>query len=189
MSANLPYLINSLDEAIATIKRLAEIGPALDDGGAIYFQNAIELLPLIAQYAGHVERLSTQLAQCVLPRPHPVEDDQRPNRPSKSFRICIDPWSRRPGPASKSCSPRASTPGGPWHGCPRCWMRSRHGSPARWPRSRQKGRIDEDHEYHRRLQIGPNVTSYYGVIVRGDDMAESHAERRQRRGIAFWFTV
>jgi hypothetical protein len=66
-------LINSLDEAITTIQRLAEIGPALDDGGPVYFPNAIAVLALIAQQASHLEQLSQQLAQCVLPRPHAVE--------------------------------------------------------------------------------------------------------------------
>jgi hypothetical protein len=69
-------LINSLDASIATILRLAELGPAIDEGGAVYFANAVELLDLIAREAGHVEKLSTQLALLVCPRPHAVGDDE-----------------------------------------------------------------------------------------------------------------
>jgi hypothetical protein len=54
-------VINAIDESITTIQHLAELGPA------------IELLALIAQQAAHVEKLSTQLARCVLPRPRAVE--------------------------------------------------------------------------------------------------------------------
>jgi hypothetical protein len=67
MSSHLHDLINALDEGISTIQRLAEIGPALDDGGSTYFPNAIEILSLIAREAGHLEKLSTQLANLILP--------------------------------------------------------------------------------------------------------------------------
>jgi hypothetical protein len=66
-------VLNDLDESVATILRLAELGPALDEPGAIYFPHVIELLALIAREAGHVERLSSQLARWVLPGPRPVE--------------------------------------------------------------------------------------------------------------------
>ena len=66
-------VINAMDEAISAIQRLAELGPVLDEGGSVYFPNAIELLSLICQQAGHLEKLSTQLARCVLPRPYAVE--------------------------------------------------------------------------------------------------------------------
>ena len=66
-------VINAMDEAIATIQRLAEVGPALDDGSAAYFSNVIELLSLIRREAGHLDALSTQLARCVLPQLHAVE--------------------------------------------------------------------------------------------------------------------
>jgi hypothetical protein len=66
-------VINAMDEAITTIQRLAELGPALDEGGSLYFPHALELLALISQQAGHLEKLSTQLAWCVLPRPQRVE--------------------------------------------------------------------------------------------------------------------
>jgi hypothetical protein len=69
-------LLDAVDAAISTITRLTELGPALDDGGPVYFPNAIELLALIDQQARHLERLSRQLAACVLPRPHMVEEDQ-----------------------------------------------------------------------------------------------------------------
>ena len=70
-------LINAMDECIATTKHLAELGPALDEGGAIYWPHVIELLALIAQQAGHLEHLSVQLARGVLPRPRPVEGAER----------------------------------------------------------------------------------------------------------------
>jgi hypothetical protein len=76
MSANLPHLLNAMDSSIATIKRLSEISPALDDGGSLYFPHRIELLVLIAQQASHLERLSGQLTRCVLPRPRRGEEDQ-----------------------------------------------------------------------------------------------------------------
>ena len=66
-------VINAMDEAIATIQRLAELGPVLDEGGYTYFPNAIELLSLICREAGHLDALSTQLARCVLPQLHAVE--------------------------------------------------------------------------------------------------------------------
>jgi hypothetical protein len=74
MSSSLPDLINALDEAIITIQMLAELGPAIDEGGSIYFPHCIQLLSLIAQHANHLDRLSSQLALCVLPRPRSVED-------------------------------------------------------------------------------------------------------------------
>jgi hypothetical protein len=60
-------LINAMDEAIITIQRLGELGPVIDESGPVLFPNAIALLALITQQAGHLERLSSQLAQCVLP--------------------------------------------------------------------------------------------------------------------------
>ena len=75
--SNLQDLINALDEAIGTIQRLAELGPAIDEGGAVYFANCIEILSLITQQAGHLERLSTQLSRCVLPH-GPVEVEDQP---------------------------------------------------------------------------------------------------------------
>jgi hypothetical protein len=56
-----------------SVRRLSELGPAIDDGSTVYFANAIELLALIEQHAGHLERLSTQLAGCVL-GPRRLED-------------------------------------------------------------------------------------------------------------------
>jgi hypothetical protein len=73
MCANLPHLINGIDEAIATIRRLGELGPAID-GSPELLPDAIELLALITQQADHLERLSAQLARCLLPRP--VEEDR-----------------------------------------------------------------------------------------------------------------
>ena len=72
MSSNLHELLNAQDEAIATIIRLAKLGPAID-GNPELFPHCIELLRLIAQHAGHLERLSTQLAGCVL-GPRRLED-------------------------------------------------------------------------------------------------------------------
>jgi hypothetical protein len=72
--SNLHHLINAQDEAIVTIQRLAELGPAIDEGGPGYFPNAIELLALITQQAAHLEQLSTQLTRCVLPVPQRLED-------------------------------------------------------------------------------------------------------------------
>jgi hypothetical protein len=46
-NSSLHELINAMDEAIATILHLAEHGPALDDGGPVYFPNCIEILSLI----------------------------------------------------------------------------------------------------------------------------------------------
>jgi len=76
MSSNLHKLINTLDESIATIRRLAELGPAMDEGGAVYFPNAIEILALITPQASHLEQLSAQLVRCVLPCPCRVEDER-----------------------------------------------------------------------------------------------------------------
>jgi hypothetical protein len=64
--------MNAMDEAIGTILKLAELGPLID-GNPDYFEHLIELLSLIAQQASHLEKLSTQLGQCVLPRPRVVE--------------------------------------------------------------------------------------------------------------------
>jgi hypothetical protein len=72
----LSELIDAQDEAIATIQRLAELGPAID-GNPELFPNCIELLSLIAQQASHLERLSTQLARCVLPGPQRVKETPR----------------------------------------------------------------------------------------------------------------
>jgi hypothetical protein len=69
-------LIDPQDEAIATIRRLAELGPALDEGGAVYFPNAVAILSLIAREAGHLEKLSTQFARCVLPGPQAVKGER-----------------------------------------------------------------------------------------------------------------
>jgi hypothetical protein len=74
---NLTDLFNALDESIETINRLAELGPLLD-GSPEYFQNAIELLSLIAQQAAHLERLSTQLATLVRPSLVALEGPQWP---------------------------------------------------------------------------------------------------------------
>jgi hypothetical protein len=67
-------LVNAIDESLSTVKHLAELGPAIDDGSAQYFGHAVELLALIARESSHLEKLSTQLARCVLPLPHAVED-------------------------------------------------------------------------------------------------------------------
>jgi hypothetical protein len=68
-------VVNDVDETVATIRRLAELGPVIDDHGDAYFANVIELLALITQQAGHLEKLSSQLAHCVLgPRPVPPEE-------------------------------------------------------------------------------------------------------------------
>lgn len=66
MSSNPYKLINH--------RQLADIGPALDAGGSISFPNGLELLALITQQAGHVERRSAHWAGCVLPGPQRVED-------------------------------------------------------------------------------------------------------------------
>jgi len=68
----LPDVINAQDEAIATIARLAELGPLID-GNPEYFPHVIELLSLISLHAGHLDTLSTQLARCVMPGPQRVE--------------------------------------------------------------------------------------------------------------------
>jgi hypothetical protein len=65
---SLPDLINAEDEVIATIDHLAELGQVID-GNPELFANCIQLLSLIAQQAGHLEKLSTQLARCVVPGP------------------------------------------------------------------------------------------------------------------------
>jgi hypothetical protein len=64
-------VINAQDTAIATILTLAELGPLLD-GNPQFFPHAIELFSLIAREAGHLEKLSSQLARVLLPRPHAV---------------------------------------------------------------------------------------------------------------------
>lgn len=69
-------LINAIDESVATIARLAELGPVID-GNPELFPNCIELLALITQQAAHLERLSTQLSRLVLPGPRAVEGDLR----------------------------------------------------------------------------------------------------------------
>jgi hypothetical protein len=75
-NSSLHELINAMDEAIATILHLAEHGPALDDGGPVYFPNCIEILQPHHQHAGPLEKLSRQLSTSVLPRP-PVVENQR----------------------------------------------------------------------------------------------------------------
>jgi hypothetical protein len=72
-SCTVPDLMNAIDEAITTIQHLAELAQVFDEGESQYFPHAIELLSLIAREAAHVEKLSTQLARCVLPRPHALE--------------------------------------------------------------------------------------------------------------------
>jgi hypothetical protein len=57
---------NAMDEAIETILRLAELGPAID-GNPELFPHCIELLALIAQQSAHIERLSHQLATLLRP--------------------------------------------------------------------------------------------------------------------------
>ena len=69
-------LINAIDESLNTIQRLAELGPALDDGGAVYFHKAIANLALIARESAHLEKLRSQLARCVLPGPQCVVEGQ-----------------------------------------------------------------------------------------------------------------
>ena len=76
MSVNLPDLINAIDEAIRTIRRLAELGPVIDGNPAL-FANLIEILSLINERAGHLEKLSEQLTQRMLPRPDRMEEDPR----------------------------------------------------------------------------------------------------------------
>jgi hypothetical protein len=69
-------LINAMDEAVATILRLSELGPAIDSNPEL-FPNCIELLSLIAREAGHLEKLSTQLSHRILPSPHVIGEDAR----------------------------------------------------------------------------------------------------------------
>jgi hypothetical protein len=69
--SNLHDTLNAMDEAIHTILKLAELGPVID-GNPDYFDHLIELLSLIAREAGDLNKLSDQLAHCVLPRPHAV---------------------------------------------------------------------------------------------------------------------
>jgi hypothetical protein len=68
-------LINAIDESLGTIQRLAELGPTID-GNPELFPNCIELLSLIARESGHVEKLSSQLAHLILPRPRAMEGGQ-----------------------------------------------------------------------------------------------------------------
>lgn len=71
-----PYLmdlINALDESNATIHRLSELGTIID-GNDTYFPHTIELLSLIAQQSAHMDKLLSQLATTVLPRPRAVGD-------------------------------------------------------------------------------------------------------------------
>ena len=65
-------LINAVDESVATIRHLAELG-ALLDGNPEYFANGIELLSLIAERSGHLEALVSQLTRYVLPGPKRLE--------------------------------------------------------------------------------------------------------------------
>jgi hypothetical protein len=76
MSTDLAEVVNAMEGVIASIRRLAELGPALDDGGPVYFPNAIAVLSLIDERAGHLERLASQLATCVFPKPHAIEEGQ-----------------------------------------------------------------------------------------------------------------
>jgi hypothetical protein len=64
--------INAMDEAIGTIRKLAELGPVID-GNPHLFPNCIEVLSLIAREAGELEELSAQAASCVLPGPQRLE--------------------------------------------------------------------------------------------------------------------
>jgi hypothetical protein len=68
MPSNLHNLINN--------RWLADIGPALDEGGSGYFANSIEWLALITQQATHVEQLSMPFARWVLPREPAAGEDQ-----------------------------------------------------------------------------------------------------------------
>jgi hypothetical protein len=54
-------LINSLDECVATIRCLSELGPIID-GHDEYFANTVELLSLVLREPGHLEKLSAQTA-------------------------------------------------------------------------------------------------------------------------------
>lgn len=65
-------LINAIDDAISTIQHLAELGPLID-GNPEYFRHGIEILSLVCREAGHLEKLSSQLTTCILPRPRAVE--------------------------------------------------------------------------------------------------------------------
>jgi hypothetical protein len=66
-------VINAIDEAISTVKHLAELGPLID-GNPEYFRHGIEILNLICREAGHLEKLSSQLAHCVLPGPQRLKE-------------------------------------------------------------------------------------------------------------------
>jgi hypothetical protein len=66
-------VINALDEANATVTRLAELG-AVIDGNESYFPHLIEVLAIIAQQSAHIDKLLSQLATAVLPRPRAVGD-------------------------------------------------------------------------------------------------------------------
>jgi hypothetical protein len=89
-------VIHAVDESIATIARLAELGPAIE-GQPEYFGNAIALLALIARESGHLEKLSSQLARAML-MPRVVEDMANPSTPEKRpkhpWRQLGDHWSR-----------------------------------------------------------------------------------------------
>jgi hypothetical protein len=54
-------LLNAIDEHIATIRYLAEIGPALDGQDTRYFPHALALLSVIATYAADLERVARNL--------------------------------------------------------------------------------------------------------------------------------
>jgi hypothetical protein len=65
-------LINAMDESINTVRILSGLGPLMD-GNHEHFESCIEVLSLIAQQAGHLEKLSTSLAHVVIPRPRAME--------------------------------------------------------------------------------------------------------------------
>jgi hypothetical protein len=65
-------LLNALDESVATIRHLAQLGPVID-GHEDIFPNLIELLSLVEERASHVDKLLSQLASCIRPRPLPTE--------------------------------------------------------------------------------------------------------------------
>jgi hypothetical protein len=69
MSCNHNKLINN--------QRLADIGPALDDGGSVDFANSIEWLAYTTHQTTHLEQLSLPYARWVLPRELAAGEDQR----------------------------------------------------------------------------------------------------------------
>ena len=63
--SDLHDLINAIDGCVDTVRRLAELGLLLD-GNEDHFPHCIEVLYLISREAGHLEKLSGQLATTVL---------------------------------------------------------------------------------------------------------------------------